>query len=446
MARMTYSRRQLLKLLAAFPATIGLARRLAAEGTPAPPPRRLILCMQNNGTQQANFWPAAADLRSPILDGLLTTTTGADNGLRGKTTLVKGVYIPNDANGTDGNAHDMGFARMFTGAPLVSAGGQPWGGAASVDQMVAQSWGIDTLTLAVLASQVEPHPKPGFDHRESFSYLAPATIKHPRRDPLQVFRYLFDPVDHAARRLSVLDAVAGNLREIEARLGPGERAKLDHHLTAIGDVQARLHASYQACSARPSARPTDYNALDPGAEVDVDTYIPALVDDMLDLIVVALQCGMTRIATMQFGYGGGKWKFAWKGIDLDCHGQVAHLDTSDAGSSALNNQRLVLMNQYYASCVARLATRLDAVPEGDGTMLDHTLIVWANEQGRGDHNQENVPIVLVGRAGGAIPPGGRVVDVGRQPFQRVGCTVLNAMGIPAAGFGDLPDCGPFAGL
>jgi hypothetical protein len=79
-------------------------------------------------------------------------------------------------------------------------------------------------------------------------------------------------------------------------------------------------------------------------------------------------------------------------------------------------------------------------------MLDNTLVVWANEQGRGDHDQKNVPIVLIGRAGGAIKQGGRVIDEGPQVFNRLGCTVLNAMGLQRDGFGDEPTCGPFAGL
>ena len=79
-------------------------------------------------------------------------------------------------------------------------------------------------------------------------------------------------------------------------------------------------------------------------------------------------------------------------------------------------------------------------------MLDNTLIVWANELGRGDHDLKNVPIALIGGAGGAIARGGRVIDVGQQVFNRLGCTILNVMGVPAAGFGDVPDCGPFQGL
>jgi hypothetical protein len=96
--------------------------------------------------------------------------------------------------------------------------------------------------------------------------------------------------------------------------------------------------------------------------------------------------------------------------------------------------------------VARMATTLNAVPEAGGTLLDNTLVVWANEEGRGDHNQDNVPVVLLGLVGRGIRSGGRLIDAGKQPFNRLGCTVLNLMDHPAPGFGDLSDCGPFVGL
>ena len=447
MSRLSFSRRSVLQALAAIPVTLPFARTLRAD--PAqPPPKRLVLLMQNNGTQQANFWPDA-NLRSPILDYLLTDpTTGKENGLRAKTNVIKGMAIPTDDVGVGGaNPHDVGFARMFTGARLVAEGTQPWGSAISVDQTLARSWNVDSLTLAVLASELEPYPRPGKAHRASFCYLGPATLKYPRTDPLSAYDYLF-PSNSAqllARRKSVLDAAAGNLAEISARLGPAERAKLDYHLTAIRDVERQLTATASLCTARPAA-PPDYLTIDPQSEVSEDTYIPQLIDSMTQLMVVGLTCGITRIATMQFGFGGGRWKFGWRGINVNCHEEVAHLDTSDGGSSDLNTQRLVLINRFYATCVAKLATALDAVPEGNGTMLDNTLVVWANEIGRGDHNVKNVPVVLIGKAGGALPKGGRLIDVGAQPFNRLGCTVLNLMDRPVPGFGDVPDCGVFDGL
>src|SRR5207249_4320628 len=121
--------------------------------------------MQNNGTQQSHFWPRFG-FNSDTLAPLVSSPRIAE-----KTTVVKGVFVPNDMNGTEGNQHDVGFARMFTGEKLLSIGGKPWGGGRSLDQILAAAWGIQSLTLAVLASSTQPHPKPGFDHRKSFSYL-----------------------------------------------------------------------------------------------------------------------------------------------------------------------------------------------------------------------------------------------------------------------------------
>jgi uncharacterized protein DUF1552 len=462
---MNLRRRAFLKGLASSIFTLPIARELRAE----PPERkkRLVLIMQNNGTQQANFWPQAGAFSSPILEPLVS-----DPRIAARTAVVKGIFIPNDLNGTDGNQHDAGFARMFTGARLLSIGGRPWGGAASIDQIIARSWRTNTLSLAVLASLTEPHPKPGFDHRRSFTYVGPGQIREPMIDPFLAYQQLFSPRDAAASggaldpktrqrlqlRKSVLDSIAGDLKDTSRRLGPRERRKLDLHLESVRELETSLSAALAsdmlpgfgrngaACEHRPRAAPRDFGASAPDLLVMSDDAVPELVGDMIDLAASALICDVARIATIQLGYGGGKWRFGWEGIGLNCHDDVAHLDTSNIGSSPANTARVVTMNRWYAKTVADLAKKLDSVPEGEGTVLDNTLIVWANELGRGDHSLANVPIVFIGGAGGALPPGGRLIDVGRQPFNRVGCTVLNLMGIRAEGFGDLPDCGQIQGL
>jgi hypothetical protein len=446
MPKQAIARRRLLQALGSVPFLWPLANRVFAS---SPPQKRLVLFMQNNGTQQANFWPNTG-FTSPILEPLLSNPRIAQ-----KTNLVRGVYIPRDPNGTDGNEHDMGFARMFTGARLLAIGGRPWGGAASVDQILANRWGIDSLTLAVVTSAVEPHPKPGFDHRKSFCYSAPGQHKLPLLDPFIVYGQLMPSVvsgESARQRLrlrkSVLDTVAADLAEVSAVLGPQERSKLDLHLSSIRQVELRLTRALdgaQAPCTRPS-QPRDFTHTAPEMLLNNEEALPEIVGNMIDLGATAIQCGLVPIVTVQFGYGGGKWRFAWEGIDMNCHDDVAHHDTSDAGGNPINTDRVVRMNRYYASQVARMAQALEAVPEGDGTVLDNTLIAWSNELGRGDHNQRNVPIVLIGKAAGAIRRGGQLIDQGDQVFNKLGCTILNAMGESVAGFGDATDCGPFPGI
>jgi hypothetical protein len=409
----------------------------------APLPR-LILVMQSNGTQQANFWPSGA-FTSPILEPLL-----GDPALAARTTLVRGIEIPFDTADTKANEHDMGFARMFTGAKLLGIAGEPWAGAASVDQLVARRFGADSLTLAVHAAEAEPYPKPGFSHRRSFSYVAPGVHKVPTLNPYDAYARYFGDGDPErakatlARRKSVLDATARDLSAMSARLGTVERDKLEAHANAIRNLERELGASLDPrCKAPPI--PFDYRGA-PELLVSSDEAIPALTDAMVELLAATIGCGMVRVGTLQLGYAGAKWKFGWVGNGVDVH-DCAHLDTKDEGTSELNTTRLVRANRWYASVIAKLARKLQETPEADGTTaLDHTLIVWANEFGRGDHSQKNVPLAFVGGRLSGAAKRGRVVDVGPQPFQRVGCSILRSMGIAADGFGDLPAGGPIAGL
>jgi hypothetical protein len=441
-------RRNFGSLLGGMLASLTIARR--TQGDASPPPR-LILVMQNNGTQQANFWPTGSPLRgftSPILEPLLSNPF-----IAARTTVVRGLEMQHDRFGTSGNDHDIGFNRLFCGAPLISVAGEPWGGGPSVDQVVARKWDTDSLALAVLASQFEPYPKPGFANRRSFSYIAPGVQKIPTLNPFDAYARFFattstsaEAAAQLARRKSALDVAAGDLRELRARASSAARDKLDAHETSIRQLEGSLQTLMKMPQCTPPQIPFDYRAR-PELLVSSDEAIPALVDAMVDVLATTMGCGLARVATLQLGYGGGKWMFGWEGINMNMHDDLAHKDTSDQGSSPDVTAKLVTINRWYASVVARLAGALAATPESDGsTALDHTLIVWGNELARGDHSLTNLPVVLVGGKLADATKRGKLVDVGPQPFQRLGCTILRSMGMPADGFGDTPTCGPILGL
>lgn len=445
---MKLRRRPLLLGLAGSLTSAAFTRRIFADPAP-PPPKRLVLVMQTNGTQQGSFWPDA-NFQSPILAPILSNPR-----LRERTTAVRGLYVPWDAAGTDANEHDMGFARMFTGHRLMNIAGHPWGGGPSIDQIVAKAWREPTLNLACLTSRYEPFPKPGFLHRRSFSYVAPGVLKVPIEDPLLAYKRLFAPpaeqTEETRRRLatrrSVLDLVQADLADARDRVSREDRDRLDRHTEGIRQLERDLTRSLQGealgCALRPQT-PFDYTTGAPRKLVDDESDIPAIMSSMVDLAAIAITCGAPRIATLQFGYGGAKWGFDWEGIGENVHAELSHRDTSDEGSSPENTEKLVRVNRWYAKMIARLATQLDAMPEGEGTVLDNTLIVWANEFGRGDHSMLNVPTLFIGGAG--MPRGPRLVDEGGQPFHRLGVSILRAMGLAAGGFGDMPDCGPIRGL
>jgi hypothetical protein len=470
MKRSLFSRRTVLQSLAAIPITATLARTLQADNPV--PPKRLVIFMQNNGTKRGHFWPVPPSpgmasypiTKTPILTSLFTNDGVTDNGLMAKTNLIRGLQVTNDVN-TTGNQHDVGFARMFTGAKLMpTPDGAPWGGAISVDQILAKDWGVRSLTTAVYASEVEAHPKKGFDHRLSFSYVAPQTLNLPILDPITAYANTFPQTagstaaQRIALRKSVLDSVSGDLAELAGRLGPDDNHKLDFHLTAVRDAETRLSSlsGSQGGCAPSSVAPRDFKTIPPGLAdnlVDVETYVPDMLDAMVTLLGAALKCGLTRVGSVQFGYGGGKWKFAWRGIGINHHDDIAHLDlTDDVGTTDDQIQTtayVTSINQFYADVVRRLAVDLDATPEGSGTFLDNTLVVWANEFGRGDHQLTDIPAVLIGLVGNGIRTGGNVTDLAaargsQQPHNILGYHILNALGHTTAGWGDISDMSGYA--
>ena len=252
--------------------------------------------------------------------------------------------------------------------------------------------------------------------------------------------------------------MSGDLQEVGARLGSDDRQKVDIHLTAVRQAELKLSnliANHGSCAF--AAPPRDFRALPPGLgfnEINVETYIPDMLDAMVTLVGAALKCGLTRVASVQFGYGGGRWNFGWRNINMNHHADIAHLDTIDGVGTTdeqrATSARVTVINQFYADMVRRLAVDLDSVPEGSGTMLDNTLVVWANEFGRGDHQLSDVPAVLIGLVGNGIARGGLVRDVAaahggqQQPHNILGYHILNALGHSTPGFGDIADMRPYA--
>jgi hypothetical protein len=123
-----------------------------------------------------------------------------------------------------------------------------------------------------------------------------------------------------------------------------------------------------------------------------------VTDLMLDLVGAALACNLTRIVTFQLGYCGNQWSYRFLGFTEDCHA-IAHRDTVD-GANVSAGEVMTAVSRWTSEKVARLVNGLEAVPEGDGTALDNSLVVWSNENASGVHTLGPLPVVMVGRAGG----------------------------------------------
>jgi hypothetical protein len=248
-----------------------------------------------------------------------------------------------------------------------------------------------------------------------------------------------------AQRKSILDLVASDLTALENRLGPNERQKVDLHLTAVRDFETRLatsHTSVVAGCSNVKPSQTGVNTSGQGNEANAEV----LEHLFMEFIANTVGCNMVGVLSFQFGRGGDHFHYKWlniPGMPADAHDLVAHLDTGDPNIARI----FTAIKVWYTTIVSELATRLSMIPQGNGTTaLDNSLVVWGNEIATGPHGMNDIPIVLLGGAAGRLAKTGYVVDAGPQPHHRLGATVLNIMGIPAAGFGGFPTCGLISGL
>jgi len=439
----TLSRRQWLKTAGAAGALFPFLRPRPAAAAAVP---NLVLLMQSNGTGQSNFWPAPGTFSSPILDPILL-----DPQLGPQATVVKGLV---NHSGGAGNGHDQGFTGLYSGYRSVGTFNDPWGSGISIDQILRKKLSpgepYPTLNCGVLASDTPPFKA----HRRSFSYTGPRQQVPTEQDPYKLYAQFFavgtpaagDPVAAAKRRLlykkTVLDSVTEDLKSLRQRVGAFDRDRLDAHETALREMERRLTATLSPDAGLP-ARCAGIPAPAEGLDVEHEDNVPTLIPMMFDVVALALSCQLTRIVTFQFGNAGEKWYFRWLGINENSHDDIAHRDD---GKNPDITAKILKMNVWYAQQVAYLGRALARLPAAEGTVLDSSLVVWGNEIATGPHTLDDIPVVLLGKAAGRLKTTGVVIDQGFQDYHRLGTSLLNLMGVPSTGFGEVPDCGNLVGL
>jgi hypothetical protein len=437
-ARDRFSRRHLLRAMGSTLLIPLWARRALA----APPEPRLVLIMQTNGTSQPNFWPTATSYRSTILDPLL-----ADPKLASKTTVVKGLF--NDQ--LTGNGHDDGWSGMWSGyrCPVERING-----GISIDQFLKQK-GKANAPFPTLACGVAN----GTGMRSSFSYLGRGQVVPANNNVYELYSTMFGatagpspmapPAASVRADRSILDYVAKDLTTLSGRLGPTERAKLEQHATALRQFESRLSGAtttpVAGCGNVVAPTPP-VSAKGLSGYLRSESQAGALAPLFADLIALAVGCNLTRIVTFQIMFAGNHGAFPWLSMpkDFDYHFDCAHRD-SQQGNPAVTPYA-VKVSHWYAEIIASIAKKMDQMPDGNGTVLDNSLIAWANDMGSGDHKYTNIPLVFIGSAGGRLKKTGVLVDQGPQDYHRAGATVLNLMGYPSSGFGEARDCGTLAGV
>ncbi|MCA9671575.1 MAG: DUF1552 domain-containing protein [Myxococcales bacterium] len=411
---MSLSRRMFLGGLAGA-AALGVApivrmRTANANGFP----RRLVVFFTPNGTIARDFFPTPGDdfALTPILEPLRQ--------YKDKLLVLDGLDLESSYAG-GGGPHQRALASLLTGYELI---GQ-WAGGVSVDQHIAATVSKDRPFKSVeLGVQVR------FANTMSrMIYAAAGQPMPPQESPKLAFDAIFgqiagqkDPlgVEKLRRqRKSLLDSVTSELAAIKRELGGQEREMLDTHLDAVRMMEKELTASGDPGGA---CKPPEINA------VGVDPLSPQSYGDVgkqqLDIIHMALACDLTRVASLQWSHGESPVSFPWIGVNSGHHGLSHSGDTNVAGNTSLTK-----IMTWYAEQLAYFVGKLAATPEGNGSLLDNTVVMWCNDLGKGNnHSRRRVPFLLIGNAGGNLRTG-RAIDFGGKPHNQLLASLCQVMGL-----------------
>jgi hypothetical protein len=412
--------------LVALPWLASLAPRSASARVASP--RRFIAFYVPNGIRMDAWTPSTTGPEyalTPILSPL--------SSIRQKVLVLSG--LANAPAHPDGPGdHAAGTAGFLTCRHVVKTDGAGIRNGISVDQAAAQALGratrIASLQYGIDSGSGVGNCDSGYScaYVRNISWASESQPLPKLTSPEAAFSSLFDGADRSlsaaerARRRrdrsSVLDYVRGEAQGLSHALSISDRLKLDEYLTGVRELERRVQGADLVTCVAPS---------EPASSL----RYPEHVRLMLDLIVLALKCDATRIVSFMLGNGGSTRSYDFLGV----HG--GHHDISHHQKRTENLDKLQIIDTWEVAQFAYLLKSMDAVDEGDGTLLDHSAVFFSSEIEDGDtHSHYNLPVLVGGGLGGAIPTGTHLRTPYNAPLGGLFLTLLAGLGVPAARFGD----------
>jgi len=383
-------------------------------------PVRLAVLFSGNGFHSQEWW-ARGQGKQMELGKVLAPL----NDFRQKMVFLRGLY---NEEAQKGNIHSSQTGNLLSGAPLAS-GGEIRSGT-SIDQLLAQRYGnstkVPSLILGCEKSNPSVHKNYSMLYSSHISWSSPTTPTPLEIYPALAFDRLFkDEVGKGDK--SVLDAVLSDARDLRRHISPNDRQKLDEYLESVRDVEQRIdHAGVKG--ELQGWRPTLTKPDMPRPADGIPQNIAEHMRLMSDILVLGFQTDTTRITTLKLNNDHSSLRFPNLGVDYMIHHLLSHNDTPD----------WLKVNQFFTEQVAYIARRLDAIQEGERTLLDNTMLLYCSSMLTGSHDASQLPVVLLGGAGGRIQ-GGRVLDYKDKPDRqmcRLYLSMMDKMNVHLPKFGD----------
>ena len=437
---MTISRRTLLRGAGAALALPWLEAMTPAARAGTRPPIRLAALYMPNGVREDMWTPEGEgrDFRlsptleplAPLQDDLLILTNLWNQGSNG------------------GEGHYVKISGFLTCTTITKTLGVDINcNGVSMDQVAAQRAGKETplasLELAVAPVTTGVDKNVGYTrvYGSHLAWAGPTSPLARELNPRLVFDRLLRAADpqanSAAHDRLLLDRVLEDARQLRQKLGAGDRHRLDEYLSGVRSLEERLERSHlpQQRQWKPRA-PLDATVRPEAEPKDYADHVRL----MMDMIALAFQTDTTRIATFLFGNEVSNQNFSFVPGVSEGHHSLSH---HEKDPDKLRQYQLI--NRWHVEQYAYLLNRLGAMQEGEGTVLDHSMILLGSGLRDGNkHDPHNLPIIVGGRAGGRLATGQHLVYDKDSPLSNLYVALLDAFGTPVERFAD--STGPLRGV
>ncbi len=383
-------------------------------------PVRLAVLFAGNGFHSQEWWARGEGDRLEL--GQVLTPLER---FRRKLLFVRGLF---NAEALKGNIHSSQTGNLLSGAPLA-AGGEIRSGT-SFDQLIAQHVGrstkVPSLVLGCEKSNPSVHKNYSMLYSSHISWSSPTSPPPLELYPALAFDRLFkDEVSRGDR--SVLDAILTEASDLRRRISTADQRKLDEYLESVRDVERRLEQAGhqgQLQGWRPTLTTPNVPRPADGIPQDIAEHMRL----MCDILILGFQTDTTRVCTLKLNNDHSSLRFPHLGVDYMIHHLLSHSDTAD----------WLKVNRFFLEQVAYIAQRLEAIQEGDRTLLDNSMLLFCSSMLTGNHDATQLPVLLLGGGGGRIR-GGRVLDYRDDPNRqmcRLYLSLMDKAGVRPERFGD----------
>jgi len=419
--------------LPALPSLASSGTGSGASSSSGALPRRAAFIYVPNGANMADWTPEAlgSEFRLPsILEPL--------EPVRSDVLVMSGLaHDKARPNGDGAGDHARASATFLTGMQARKTAGVDIRVGVSVDQVIAHKAGDQTpfrsVELGCDRGQSSGSCDSGYScaYQFNIAWRTPTAPVPPETKPRRAFERLFSAGDHwdsaeartrrMIQRRSVLDFVLEDARRLNAKLGKTDQRKLDEYLTSVRDLERRIEQTEKVTASLPP------NSFPEGMPSDYGQHVRL----MYDLMVLAFQNDSTRVASFIMAHDGSNRAYPNLGIS------DGHHDLSHHGNDEEKKTKIAKINRFHMEQFAYFIRRLKETREGEGALLDQSMIVYGSGIADGNaHAHHDLPVLLCGRGGGTIQSGRHVRVDKNTPMSNLFLEMMDRMGVHETRFGD----------